>query len=174
LFLSFVVPVISRKPKPPPPFYPDRHPTPTMSDLLAQKPLLGPLVALNAWTLAMEGLLYKRRTPALKKYNITFDPETVKKQKAEKLPGFVQWPADNYNNLLEQPTQFYAILLGLTLLNIKSKRTVSLAWAYVGLRVAHSLIHVSVNYPVPRFAVFATSSFALLGLVAEAASKLFF
>ncbi|KIW14151.1 hypothetical protein PV08_06932 [Exophiala spinifera] len=145
-----------------------------MSELLANKPLLGPLVALNMWTLTMEALLYKRRIPALAKYNVTFDPETVKKQKAEKLPAFVQWPTDNYNNLLEQPTQFYAVLLGLTLLNIKSKRTVSLAWAYVGLRVFHSLIHVSINYPTPRFALFATSSFALLGLVAEAASKLFF
>ena len=47
---------------------------------------------------------------------VTFDPETVKKQKAEKLPAFVQWPADNFNNLLEQPTQFYSIVLGLTVL----------------------------------------------------------
>ena len=51
-----------------------------MSALLTNKPLLGPLVALNAWTFAIEALLYKRRTPALAKYNITFDPETVKKQ----------------------------------------------------------------------------------------------
>jgi hypothetical protein len=143
-----------------------------MSALLTNKPLLGPLVALNAWTFAIEALLYKRRTPALAKYNVTFDPETVKKQKAEKLPAFVQWPADNYNNLMEQPTQFYAVLLGLTLLDVKNKRTVSLAWAYVGLRLVHSLIHVSINYPVPRFAVFATSSFVLFGLTAEAAWKL--
>ncbi|KIW12758.1 hypothetical protein PV08_07944 [Exophiala spinifera] len=143
-----------------------------MSALLANKPLLGPLVALNAWTLGMEALLYKRRTPALAKYNITFDPETVKKQKAEKLPAFVQWPADNYNNLLEQPTQFYAILLGLTLLGVKDRRTVGLAWAYVGLRFIHSIIHVSTNKVVVRFAVFAASSFALLGLTAETAWKL--
>lgn len=143
-----------------------------MSALLANKPLLGPLVALNAWTFAMEALLYKRRIPALSKYDVSFDPETVKKQKAEKLPAFVQWPADNFNNLLEQPTQFYAVLLGLSLLDVKDKRTVRLAWTYVGLRLVHSVIHVSTNNVSLRFPVFAASSVALLGLTAEAAWKL--
>ncbi|KAJ4395087.1 hypothetical protein N0V91_011086 [Didymella pomorum] len=101
-----------------------------MSALLANKPLLGPLVGLNLWTFGIEFLLYKRRIPALAQYNVTFDPETVKKQKEEKLPGFVKWPADNFNNLLEQPTQFYAVLLGLSLLDTKDKRLVGTAWHY--------------------------------------------
>jgi hypothetical protein len=75
----------------------------------------------------MEFLLYKRRIPALSKYNVTFDPATVKKQKAEKLPAFVQWPAYNFNNLLEQPTQFYGVMLGLTMMGVKDKWTVGVA-----------------------------------------------
>ena len=145
-----------------------------MSTHLLNKPLLGPLVGLNVWTFAMEFLLYKRRTPALKKYNISFDPEIVKQEKATKLPAFVQWPADNFNNLLEQPTQFYAIVLGLTFLDIKDNRTVGLAWAYVGLRVVHSIVHVSTNNVLVRFPVFAASSLALVGLTAKAAWKLMF
>ncbi|KAI4699291.1 hypothetical protein J4E81_005185 [Alternaria sp. BMP 2799] len=145
-----------------------------MSALLANKPLLGPLVGLNIWTFAMEALLYKRRIPALSQYDISFDPATVKKQKDEKLPAFVKWPADNFNNLLEQPTQFYAVLLGLSLLDVKDKRTVGLAWAYVGLRFVHSIIHVSTNNVSLRFPVFAASSVALLALTAEAAWKLIF
>lgn len=145
-----------------------------MSALLTSKPLLGPLVALNTWTFAIEILLYKRRTPALKKYNVTFDPETVKKQKAEKLPPFVQWPADNFNNLLEQPTQFYGLVLALTLLGVKDRRTVGTAWAYVGLRVVHSLIHVSTNRPEIRFPVWAASSLACAGLAGQLAWMLFF
>lgn len=153
---------------------PNHQPTATMSPLLANKPLLGPLVGLNIWTFAMEFLLYKRRIPALSKYNVTFDPATVKKQKAEKLPAFVQWPADNFNNLLEQPTQFYAVLLGLSFLDVKDKRTVGVAWTYVGLRMLHSIIHVSTNNPSIRFPVFAASSLALLGLTAQAAWMLLF
>lgn len=140
-----------------------------MSALLHNKPLLGPLVGLNIWTFAMEFLLYKRRIPALSKYNITFDPATVKKQKAEKLPAFVQWPADNFNNLLEQPTQFYGIMLGLTMMGVRDKRTVGVAWTYVGLRLMHSIIHVSTNNPAIRFPVFAASSLALFGLTVQAA-----
>lgn len=145
-----------------------------MSALLNNKPLLGPLVGLNLWTFGIEALLYKRRIPALAKYNVTFDPETVKKQKEEKLPGFVKWPADNFNNLLEQPTQFYAILLGLSFLDVKDKRTIATAWAYVGLRMLHSIIHVSTNNPGIRFPVWLSSSFALFGLTAQAAWMLFF
>ncbi|RGP80527.1 membrane- eicosanoid glutathione metabolism [Fusarium longipes] len=144
-----------------------------MAPLINTMPLLGPLVGLSTWTFAIEGLLYARRTPALSKYGVTFDPATAKKQKAEKLPPFVQWPADNYNNLLEQPTQFYAVMLALTLLGVKDKTTVRLAWAYVGLRVLHSTIHVTVNHLVSRFSAFATSSFVLFGLTAKAAWELF-
>jgi hypothetical protein len=144
-----------------------------MSPLINNTPLLGPLVGLSTWTFAMEGLLYARRTPALTKYGVTFDPATAKAQKAAKLPPFVQWPADNFNNLLEQPTQFYAVMLALTLMGVKDKITVRLAWAYVGLRVVHSLIHVSVNHLVSRFSVFATSSFVLFGLTAKAGWELF-
>ncbi|EXK29566.1 hypothetical protein FOXG_11866 [Fusarium oxysporum f. sp. lycopersici 4287] len=141
---------------------------------IANQPLLGPLVSLNAWTYAMEALLYKRRTPALKKYNISFDPEIVKQEKATKLPAFVQWPADNFNNLLEQPTQFYAISLALNLLNIKDKTTVRLAWGYVGLRIIHSLVHVSTNNVLIRFPVFAASSLVLVGMTAKAVLELWF
>ncbi|KAF5573635.1 membrane-associated eicosanoid glutathione metabolism [Fusarium pseudocircinatum] len=121
-----------------------------MSPSIAQLPLLGPLVGLSTWTFAMEGLLYWRRTPALSKYGVSFDPETAKKQKAEKLPAFVH------------------------LLNVKDKVTVRLAWGYVGLRVIHSLIHVSYNNLLLRFPTFAASSIVLLGITAKAAWELFY
>lgn len=140
-----------------------------MSSQLINKPLLGPLVALNTWTFAMEALLYIRRTPALSKYNVSFDPAIVKKEKAEKLPAFVQWPADNFNNLLEQPTQYYAVVLALTVLGVKDKTTTRLAWGYVGLRVVHSIIHVTTNNVLLRFPAFLASSFVLAGMVAKTA-----
>jgi hypothetical protein len=141
---------------------------------IGSKPLLGPLVGLSIWTFAIEGLLYYRRTPALAKYNINFDPEIVKQEKATELPAFVQWPADNFNNLLEQPTQFYAAVLALTLLDVKDSVTTRMAWGYVGLRVVHSLIHVSVNKVTVKFGVWMSSSFVLLGITARLAKELWF
>lgn len=142
--------------------------------VVGSKPHLGPLVGLSIWTFAIEGLLYWRRTPALAKYNINFDPDIVKQEKATKLPPFVQWPADNFNNLLEQPTQFYAAVLALTLLDVKDSITARAAWAYVGLRVAHSLVHVSYNKVVLRFSIWGTSSLVLLGITGRLAHKLWF
>lgn len=76
---------------------------------------------------------------------------------------------DNYNHLMEQPTQFYATTLALIFLEANDPVTVNLAWGYVGLRVVHSLVQAMANPIMPRFYIFATSSLVLAGLTAKAA-----
>jgi hypothetical protein len=44
----------------------------------------------------------------------------------------------------------------------------TIAWAYVGLRVAHSLVQILSNRVIIRFALFALSTIALLMLVVHA------
>ena len=80
-----------------------------------------------------------------------------------------RWKADNYNHLMEQPTQFYAIMFALIHLKANDNLTVGLAWGYVGLRVVHSLVQSISNPIMVRFQIFALSSVALLGLTARAA-----
>ncbi|MBC9071776.1 MAPEG family protein [Thauera sp. CAU 1555] len=53
-----------------------------------------------------------------------------------------------------------------------SQLAVYLAWAYVGLRVAHSLIFFIYNHLILRFAVFATSNLVLLVLILYTAAPL--
>ena len=48
-----------------------------------------------------------------------------------------------------------------------------LAWAYVGLRVAHSLVQVTFNKVVIRFAVYAASTLVLMALIIIAALAAF-
>ena len=81
----------------------------------------------------------------------------------------VRWKADNYNNLMEQPTLFYAVALTLALLGAGKGLNTSLAWLYVGLRVAHSLIQAIVNVVMLRFAIFMAASFVLLVMSVRAA-----
>jgi len=50
---------------------------------------------------------------------------------------------------------------------------VNLAWAYVGLRVIHSLIQATVNVILWRFAVFALGSVVLAGLALRAGRVVF-
>ena len=78
------------------------------------------------------------------------------------------WVADNYNHLHEQPTVFYAIAISLALLGFGDGLNATIAWAYVALRIVHSLIQVLVNRVIVRFAVFALSGVALLMLVVHA------
>ena len=85
------------------------------------------------------------------------------------LPAQVRWKADNYNNLMEQPTLFYAVALTLALLGAGEGLNTSLARLYVGLRVAHSLIQAIVNVVMLRFAIFMAASFVLLVMSVRAA-----
>jgi hypothetical protein len=73
-------------------------------------------------------------------------------------PRNVQWKAQNYNHLHEAPTVFYAVALALALLGAGNGLNATLAWAYVGLRVVHSLVQATVNKVMLRFLIFALSS----------------
>jgi len=79
----------------------------------------------------------------------------------------VHWPAENYNHLMEQPTQFYAIALAMNQMGLRDSTSVKLAWTYVGLRIVHSLVQSTNNKIMVRFQLFAASSLVLLGLTAK-------
>ena len=85
------------------------------------------------------------------------------------MPPRVRWKADNYNNLTEQPPLFYAVAIVLALLGADGGATLWLAWAYVAVRVAHSLVHALLNVVMVRFALFALASVILLVLAVRAA-----
>ncbi|KAK4553945.1 hypothetical protein LTR86_009121 [Recurvomyces mirabilis] len=104
----------------------------------------------------------------MEKYGVQPSPNMTKESMNAKLPPSVKWPADNYDHLHEQPTCFYAILFALDRLGMNDDLTVNLAWAYVGLRVAHSLVQSISNTIMVRFGIFAVSSLALAGLTARA------
>jgi hypothetical protein len=130
--------------------------------------LLAPILALNGWTFTMEAWMYATRIPAVLKYKPPLAPSATKEDFNRNMPADVRWKADNYNHLLEQPTQFYAVALALVALGADGVLEKRLAWTYVGLRVLHSLIHVLGNRVLHRFRLFVASSFVLLGLTARA------
>ena len=85
----------------------------------------------------------------------------------------MRWKADNYNNLMEQPTLFYAVTLTLALLGEGAGLNTGLAWLYVGLRIAHSLVQAMLNVVMLRFFIFMAASFALLVMSIRAAIIVF-
>ena len=72
--------------------------------------------------------------------------------------------ADNFRNLFEVPVLFYALCAALTLNGGSTASYVAAAWAYVGLRALHSLIHVTYNRVVHRFLVYVASTLLLFGM----------
>ena len=114
--------------------------------------------------------MYATRIPAIINNKIQFTPEMTKEQMNAKIPRSTQWKAENYDHLHEQPTYFLAIILALVHLGARDRLTVGLAWAYVGLRVVHSLEQAVTNVVIRRFRIFVLSSFALLGLTVKAGS----
>jgi hypothetical protein len=70
---------------------------------------------------------------------------------------------------MEQPTLFYAVTLTLALLGAGEGLNAGLAWLYVGLRIAHSLVQATINVVMLRFAIFMAASLVLLAMSVRAA-----
>ncbi|WP_408591489.1 MAPEG family protein [Novosphingobium sp.] len=144
---------------------------------LSASPILQPVVALAIWTFVMWVWMYATRIPALNKLPQTNQPGADVGWTGAKLEGLIpphiQWKAHNYNHLHEAPTVFYAIALVLAITGNGGGLNAQIAWAYVALRVAHSIWQSTINKVMPRFGLFALSSLALLALVVHAAMAVF-
>ena len=79
-------------------------------------------------------------------------------------PEYLRVTARHLANLLEVPLLFYVGCLLAFVTHQSGALVVGLAWAYVALRVIHTLIHLGSNVVIWRFRVFALSVFVLVGL----------
>jgi hypothetical protein len=137
--------------------------------------ILKPVVALAAWTMVMWLWMYATRIPAMSRAKV--DPDSLARDPEVRLdkllPPEVQWKAHNYNHLHEAPTVFYAVAIVLAIVGQGDGLNAMLGWAYVALRVIHSLVQATVNKVVIRFIVFALSSLVLIALIVHAAMAVF-
>ncbi|MCJ7422357.1 MAPEG family protein [Sphingomicrobium astaxanthinifaciens] len=138
-------------------------------------PLLQPLAALLLWSGVIMLWMYFTRFPAMRAKGID-----IRNRRGSRggdldgvLPPEVQWKAHNYNHLMEQPTLYYAVVLALVLAGETGWFACTLAWAYVGARVLHSLEQVTRNRIAVRFPLFALGSICLLGLIVKLVLALF-
>ncbi|MBU6267523.1 MAG: MAPEG family protein [Sphingomonadales bacterium] len=135
--------------------------------------MLKPVVALAGWTMIMWFWLYATRLPAMGKVDMSALANDPTKTLDHVLPANVQWKAHNYNHLHEAPTVFYAVCLVIALTGNGGGYGAKVAWAYVGLRIVHSLVQVTINNVPARFVVFVLSSLCLMALVWRAAQVTF-
>jgi hypothetical protein len=128
--------------------------------------IMQPIAALAAWTMVMWVWMYVTRIPAMSAAKV--DADALVRQGGQSLdqllPAKIQWKAHNYNHLHEAPTVFYAVALALALIGQGDGLNAMLAWAYVGLRIVHSLVQSTINKVMVRFLIFALSSLVLMAL----------
>ncbi len=134
-------------------------------------PLLAPAAVLVLWSVVVLFWVMFTRFPAFKQagVDLTVSPPGGRYQDVESaMPPKVNWVSHNYAHLMEQPTVFYAVVLILAVAGDSSGLSVGLAWAYCGLRIAHSLWQGLVNTIPIRFALFTLSSLCLAALAIRA------
>ena len=126
--------------------------------------ILTPAAVLVVWTLIMLVWMMATRGPVLAKLGPDKQRPGARGQDVDDLiDPRINWKAHNYAHLHEQPTVFYAAVLILVLSGY-GQTDVLLAWAYVVLRVAHSLWQATVNRQPVRVILFLLSSLCLIGL----------
>ncbi len=136
--------------------------------------ILGPVVALAAWTMIIWIWMYATRIPAMNRAGIDgakivgSSAGALRDALAAKGEEKASWVADNYNHLHEAPTVFYTVCLTLAMVGQGDNLNATIAWVYVGLRVTHSLVQILSNRVIIRFGLFSLSSVALMMLVAHA------
>jgi hypothetical protein len=133
-----------------------------------EQEILKPLAVLAGWTMVMWIWMYATRIPAINKLPQSGEPGADQGWTGAMLEGLipreVQWKAHNYNHLHEAPTVFYAVALALAFIGQGNGLNATIAWAYVALRIVHSIFQSTVNKVMPRFALFALSSLCLIAL----------
>ena len=113
--------------------------------------LLTPVFVLILWTFTIFLIMAYGRARFMK------DPQDAAHTKDLKgsLPAWVERTGDNYNHLFEQPVAFYALTICIAVINDFEPFMIDLAWAFVVLRVIHSLVQLTFNLVLLRFVIFA-------------------
>lgn len=132
-----------------------------MPDIMSHSALLAPVITLVLWSLVMWVWMYATRIPAMQKLGKELDNTMTTTQLAGSIPAPQRWPADNYNHLMEQPTIFYAAAIVAAMAGLGDGVVLYAAWAYVALRIVHSILQATVNVIMARFLVFSLSTIAL-------------
>ena len=130
-----------------------------MNDLILQ-----PVIVMCLLSFVMMVWMYATRLPAAKK----LEEDGVDVQKFSHpssiggiFPSKVERVADNYNHLFEQPTVFYAVSFVIWGLSHTDALNLYCAWAYVVIRIIHSILQATVNLVWFRFSLFMLSWIAL-------------
>ena len=132
-------------------------------------PMLG-MIALSGLLIVV--LLVSRLPPIIKYWgNLQFAEHSADLR--PQLPRHLRLITENYNHVFEQPTLFFATCAYIYMTGQPDALNVGLAWAYVGMRMLHTITQMTLNNVTLRVSFFATSSVCLIAMIIGEVSKVF-
>ncbi|HEX2793762.1 MAG TPA: MAPEG family protein [Croceicoccus sp.] len=138
---------------------------------MPDKSILIPAALLVCWTMVMAiwMLLHRAQTFTAMKTSLGALPVGARGPDlwAKLPPGRNDWPAHNYMHLMEQPTVFYAACVILSIGGPTGYDAI-LAWAYLLIRVVHSVYQARVNVVKIRAFLFVASTLVMVLLAFRA------
>ena len=133
--------------------------------------ILAPAAVLILWSLVVLMWLVVTRLPAFSRAGISLSDVPPGSRYADvetDMPAKVNWVSHNFTHLMEQPTLFYAVIAVLALAGDQSSVSLIAAWAYVGLRIVHSLWQGLINLVPVRVTLFTAATVCLWVLAIRA------
>jgi hypothetical protein len=118
-----------------------------------------PGLAMAALTFAVWWRLYYTRIGEMKRERI--HPQSIASSAQAAVCLQDTRAADNFRNLFELPVLFYFALTVAAQAGLVTLTTLTLAWAFVVLRVLHSWIQCTYNKVMHRFVVYVAGGLAL-------------
>lgn len=122
--------------------------------------ILAPIFVLALWTFIVLNVVGISRIRAAARKIV--GPDDFRLGESDRVPERVRVANRNYMNLLELPVLFYTLCILVYVTGMSTTVMLVLAWLYVALRVAHSVIHLSSNNVIHRLRAFVGSNAVLL------------
>ena len=132
---------------------------------------LQPVVALGLWTAVMMIWMYATRIPAIGNTTIPTTKWGIRpvcncrRQRCAALPIITI--------ICSSSRRFYAIAITIAVAGHVDAWAVNLAWAFVAIRVVHSLVQSTANVVLLRFGIFMVSWLVLIAMMVREALVIF-
>ncbi len=137
---------------------------------MKQTLVLWPALALMVWTFLILVQVPIRRFHAAFMNRVV--AQDFKYGESSQVPADVALPNRVFMNLVEVPVIFYAVIGFELVAGHVDPLLLSLAWVYFALRILHSIVYLTYNHVVHRFAVFAVSNLVVLAMIGHLAAHL--
>jgi len=137
---------------------------------MEQSAIIYPAATLVCWTMIISLLLVTIRFRLVRSAQV--NPGYFKLNRGSKMPDYHTRLEQHYSNLFEFPILFYAVVATLLASNMVDNNFILMAWAYVALRLIHTLVHTTYNNVIHRLLVFGASCFLVVGMWIRLATML--